>query len=177
VTVPTRVEIRAARPDEIAAAHDLEVRCYAAAEAASLSRFRERHARFPKGFLLLFEDDLLRALLCAVKTNLDDLGDDFIKAEGGHDEAGRDLVVLSVATDPAHRRRGFAGLLVDELTARAPSMHVARIRLVCKAPLVPFYARHGYRHVGPSSSRHGGAKWEEMELRVAQRSGPTITTI
>ena len=159
------IEIRPARADEVHAAHALELLCYPPEEAASLERFLDRQARFSAGFLLLVEDGVLRSLLCAVRTGIEDLGAHEIKAEGGHDPAGRDLVILSVATAPAHQRRGLAGRLLDALSRLAPELGVARIRLVCKAGKVAFYARHGFRHVGPSTSQHGGAgaSWEEME--------------
>lgn len=161
---PSRFEVRPARADEVGAAHALEVLCYLPAEAASLERFAGRHARFPDGFLLLLEGGALRALIVAVRTRLDDLGDEHIKEADGHDPCGPDLVVLSVATHPDHRRRGLAGRLVDALGERARGMPaLLRLRLVCKPPLVPFYARHGYVHVGPSRSNHGGARWEDME--------------
>ena len=106
----------------------------------------------------------MRALCCAVRTDVEDLGDEHLKDIDGHVPTGRDLVILSVATDPAHRRRGLAGRLLDTLSESARDLPgVERLRLVCKPPLVAFYARHGYRHLGPSRSHHGGASWEDME--------------
>ena len=160
------IEVRVARMDEIPLLHALEVRAYAATEAASASRFHDRASRFLRGFLVVIEDGDIRALLCAVKSRVADLADEDIKAEGGHDDDGRELVILSVATEPEHRRRGFAGLLLAALCERAPSMDVERIRLLCKPHLVPFYARHGFRHVARSESRYGGVMWDEMEQPV-----------
>lgn len=159
-------EVRVARADEIAQLHDLEVRAYVPTEAASAARFQDRAARFPRGFWVLSEGGVLRALLCAVKSRVVDLADEGIKAEGGHDDAGRDLVILSVATEPAHRKRGLAGHLLDVFIANAHTLDVERIRLLCKPHLVPFYARHGFRSVGPSGSRYGGVAWIEMEQPV-----------
>jgi GNAT superfamily N-acetyltransferase len=157
------IEIRPLRPDEVERAHAIEARSYPAAEAASLERFRDRQARFPDGFLVLLEDGEIRSLLCAVRTRAADLADEAIKAEGGDDPAGSDLVILSVATDPPHRRRGLAALLLAAIAREAERRGIARIRLLCKADRVGFYARQGYRYVGVSRCRHGGAVWHEME--------------
>jgi GNAT superfamily N-acetyltransferase len=157
------IEIRPIRPEEVALAHAIEVASYPEAEAASLERFAARAQRFRDGFLVLLEDGEMRGLLCAVRSSVADLGDEEIKAEGGHDPAGRDLVILSVATRAEQRRRGLAGLLLAAVALEAERQGCARLRLLCKPERVAFYARHGYRDLGLSSSRHGGARWHEME--------------
>lgn len=157
------IEIRPARPDEVPRAHGIEVGSYPPAEVASLEKFTDRAARFPDGFLLVLEQGEIRAILSAVRTGVEDLGDEEIKAVGGHDPAGRDLAILSVATDPAHRRRGLGGLLLAAIALEAERLGLRRIRLLCKEEKLRFYARHGYRHIGRSSSQHGGAAWHEME--------------
>jgi GNAT superfamily N-acetyltransferase len=157
------LEIRPVRPEEVARAHAIEVACYPPAEQASLARFAARQAAFPDGFLGLFEAGAMRALLSAVRSSVADLGDEEIKAETGHDPSGRDLVILSVATEAAHRRRGLGGLLLAAIALEAERLRCARLRLLCKDERIALYARHGYRHVRRSSSTHGGAAWHEME--------------
>jgi GNAT superfamily N-acetyltransferase len=160
------LDVRPLRADELPAAHALEASAYPPAEAASLARLEDRQHRFPEGFVGVFEDGVLRAFASAVRTSVEDLGREEIKETGGHDERGRDLAVLSVATALGHRGRGFAGLLLEALGALAGRLGVRRLRLLCKTHLVPFYQRRGWVHVGRSSSTHGGASWHEMERNV-----------
>jgi GNAT superfamily N-acetyltransferase len=157
------LEIRPIRAAEVAAAHALEVASYAAAEAASLERMRDRRARFPEGFLGVFEGGALSAFICCVRSSVADLADESPKREGGHDPAGRDLLILSVTTAAAERRRGIAGVMLGAIVLVAQRLGIRRLRLLCKAHLVPLYARHGYRDLGPATSTYGGARWHEME--------------
>jgi GNAT superfamily N-acetyltransferase len=157
------IEIRPLRPDEVEAEHAIEVASYPAPEVASLERFRDRLARFPEGTFGAFEAGRLKAFLCAVRTRAADLSDEGIKAEGGDDPLGTDLVILSVATAPDARRRGLGGLLLAACAAGAERLGFRRIRLLCKEHMTRWYARHGYALVGRSACTHGGAVWFEME--------------
>jgi GNAT superfamily N-acetyltransferase len=160
------LELRPLSAAEVPLAHAVEVAGYPTEEAASLERFRDRQARFPEGMLGVLEGGDVVALLSAVRSVCEDLGDPAIKREGGHDAEGADLIILSVCTHPAQRGRGLAGLLLAAARIGARRLGLTRIRLLCKQPLISLYARHGYRYVGRSACGHGGAAWHEMELRL-----------
>lgn len=45
---------------------------------------------------------------------------------------------------------------------------MTEMRLICKEPLVPLYAKAGFREVGPSPVVHGADPW--IEMVAVQRS-------
>jgi [ribosomal protein S18]-alanine N-acetyltransferase len=59
--------------------------------------------------------------------------------------------ILTLATDPAHRRQGLAGALLlrfeEETRARAGTLSSATSRKACVTPRA-LYEGHGYREVG-----------------------------
>jgi len=162
------IELRPLREDECVRQHEIEVASYPAPEVASLARFQDRRARFPEGSIGAFDAGRMLGFICLVRTGAHDLSDEGVKAEGGDDAAGRDLVVLSVATDPTERRRGLGARLLEAAADLARQGGYARIRLLCKEHMIPWYAKHDYRSLGRSACTHGGAVWFEMERAVPQ---------
>jgi hypothetical protein len=51
---------------------------------------------------------------------------------------------------------------VDEARARKRK----NILLLCKQELIPYNQKIGFEQMGLSSSRHGGAAWHQMRLRL-----------
>jgi hypothetical protein len=42
------------------------------------------------------------------------------------------------------------------------------VLLMCKQPLIAYYERMGFAHIGLSKSSHGGAEWHEMRLALGK---------
>jgi glucosamine-phosphate N-acetyltransferase len=54
--------------------------------------------------------------------------------------------IEDVAVHRDHWRQGIGTALVERLTHLASSLHCYKVILNCRAELVPFYSRIGYRH-------------------------------
>ena len=74
------------------------------------------------------------------------------------------LCILSVAVNPGFRLQGVGDSLVNALIKQAVTDRLESIFLMCEAPLIRFYAKHGFSYIGISSSKHGGIEWHEMKL-------------
>ena len=73
--------------------------------------------------------------------------------------------VFGLDTLPEYRRRGVAAALMNAFIAQAKARGQLGVALTCKAHLVHYYERFGYRNEGVSASVHGGAVWYDMVLR------------
>jgi GNAT superfamily N-acetyltransferase len=100
-------------------------------------------------------------------TDKDDISDEELKALVGHDPAGRNLVIFSLAVLPRYRKQGTASALLKKLIKLGRQMGKTQILLLCKDNLVGYYQGHGFIDRGPSASTHGGFSWREMGLRLA----------
>lgn len=154
-------------PRDISHCIALEQRCFPSEEAASPERVRLRAETFPEGFLVA-EDTSgeIVGLIMSGATSKDDISDEALKELVGHDPAGAHAVVFSVAVAPELQGRGLGSLLLERFADEARGAGRQSVLLLCKAPLVPWYNRQGYRDMGPSASTHGGAAWHQMKLAL-----------
>ena len=153
---------RNARPADSTRCHEIETGAYEGDEAATLDKIAARIARYPEGFLVMEVDGEIVGFInsgCAFEVVL---SDEAFKDLVGHDPAAPNVVIMSVAVDPACQGRGFSKLLMREFIARMRAMNKKTIHLMCRDRHVGFYERLGYRYVKPSDSGHGGMKWHEM---------------
>lgn len=159
--------LRRVEPRDVPQCITLEQRCFPPEEAASPERVRLRAERFPEGFLV-GEDELgaIVGLVMSGATAKEDISDEGLKELVGHDPRGAHAVVFSVAVLPALQGQGLGRLLLGRFADEARAAGRESILLLCKAPLVPFYRRLGYRDLGPSASTHGGATWHQMKLAL-----------
>ena len=81
------------------------------------------------------------------------------------DEGGDWLMIFGVATDPAFRQKGYAGMLIARAIEGARSNGRAGLVLTCKPEKIAYYARFGFSDEGVSPSEHGGVIWHQMRLR------------
>lgn len=144
----------------------LERACFPEAEAASRENIAVRIRDFPQGFLVAEAAGAVVGHVNSGATGKDDITDEAFKALIGHDPAGRNAVVFSLAVAPAMRGRGLGARLMRAFALDMRAQGRERVLLLCKTPLAPFYARLGFEDRGPSVSTHGGAAWREMALAL-----------
>ena len=156
--------IRHADMDDLTACHTIEARCFPAAEAAWASSLRNRIELFPEGFLVAELDGKVVGQVNSGATDKDDITDEAFKQLIGHDPDGRNLVIFSLSVLPDFQKRGIAAKLMANFIGHARDMGKAAIKLLCKEPLIPYYARFGFIDDGLSASSHGGAAWHAMSL-------------
>lgn len=164
------VIIRQVTLTDLAACHAVEAACFPPAEAAPLENIRRRIELFPEGFLVAELAGELIGMVNSGATHDDDISDEGFKRLINHDPAGANIVIFSLAVLPVYQRQGIAGQLLKAFIARARQLGKRRILLICKPPMIAYYARFGFVDAGPSSSTHGGAHWHEMSLELAAGS-------
>jgi GNAT superfamily N-acetyltransferase len=94
------------------------------------------------------------------------MSDDSFKELVGHDADAPNVVIMSVAIDPAYQGRGYARLMMRTFVEQRRQAAKKTIHLMCKRRHVDLYVRLGYRYVKPSSSVHGGMTWHEMVMEL-----------
>ena len=80
---------------------------------------------------------------------------------------GEHVVIMSVVVHPDYQRQGHAGRLMRHFIDAMRALGKADIYLICQRELIPMYAAHGFVHLGPSNSDHGGLSWHEMSLTLS----------
>lgn len=155
---------RPAVPADAARCFEIEAAAYEGDEAATLAKIATRIATYPDGFLIREAEGRIVGFINSGCARVVELSDEAFKELVGHDPDAPNVVILSVAVDPAEQGKGHARALMAEFVERMRARGKATIHLMCRAHHVPLYARMGYDYLGPSASGHGGMAWHEMRM-------------
>ncbi len=157
--------IRTATMDDLEEIAAVEAECFPASEAADIEEFSDRLRYYGNHFWLMFDREKLIAFVDGFVTNEPDLTDEMYEKAGMHDENGAWQMIFGVNTIPSHRRRGFAGQLIQCAIDTARAQGRKGLVLTCKDRLVPYYAKFGFQNEGVSEkSTHGNITWNQMRL-------------
>lgn len=157
--------IRTALPEDLSALAAVEAACFPPEEAASEKDLASRLAVYPHHFWLMEEDGVLTSFINGPVTSEPLLRDEMYADASFHDEKGAWQMIFGVNTLPPYRRQGRAALLMERVIADAKAQGRRGCVLTCKAKLLDYYGKFGYRSEGVSKSVHGGAVWYDMRLR------------
>ena len=158
------MHIRTATMEDLAVLTAIEAACFPAAEAAKEEAFRKRLAVYPDHFWLLEEEGEILSFVNGFVTQEPHLRDEMYENAALHDEAGAWQMIFGVNTLPEHRKKGYAGLLIQRCIDDARAQGRKGLVLTCKDRLVHYYAKFGFVSEGVSDSAHGGAVWYEIRL-------------
>ena len=158
--------IRHVLPRDLDDCFAVETSGFPAEEAAARATIRLRIEAFSEGFLVAEVDRHIVGILNSAATDKDDISDEELKQLIGHDPAGKNMVVFALAVLPEFQKRGIASQLMSRFVEEARQLGKENILLLCKRPLIAYYERLGFAHVGLSKSTHGGAEWHEMRLKL-----------
>jgi ribosomal protein S18 acetylase RimI-like enzyme len=158
------IMIRQVRPNDLEDCFIVEGAGFPPEEAATRETIRLRIDTFPEGFLVAEVDGKVVGILNSAATEKDDLGDEELKQMIGHHPAGKNMVVFALAILPAFQKRGIARQLMAKFVEEARVNEKQNVLLMCKRPLIAYYEKMGFQHMGLSKSTHGGAEWHEMRL-------------
>jgi predicted N-acetyltransferase YhbS len=164
------VIIRQVRPVDLDECFQVEISGFPPEEAATRETIKLRIDTFPQGFLVAEVDQRVIAMLNSAATNKDDISDEELKQLIGHDLNGKNMVVFALVVLPEFQQQGIARQLMIRFVEIARQANKANILLMCKQPLIQYYAKLGFIHVGLSKSTHGGAEWHEMRYAVSNIS-------
>lgn len=157
---------RNARPADADRCLDIETSAYDGDEAATGAKIAGRIDAYPEGFLVLELDGRIVGFINCGCAHEVEMSDEAFKELVGHDPEAPNVVILSVAVDPAQQGRGHSRALMEEFVERMRKMGKTTIHLMCKAHHVPLYEKFGYGYSGPSASDHGGMTWHEMSMTL-----------
>ena len=144
--------------------YGLEIRCFPPGVAEERQVIRKRIETCPDNFVLVWDEGKLAAFVNGIGSSLRDLSDDMFTGEYLHDPEGDWKMMLSVGTDPKYRGRGLAGKAILRFVSWAKEKGRKGVVRTCREPLLPFYARFGFKNEGLSKSRHGDEEWYQMRL-------------
>ena len=160
--------IRNVRPDDLEECVRVENSGFPPEEAATRETIKLRIETFPQDFLVAEVDEKIVGILNSASTNKDDISDEALKQLIGHAVDGRNMVVFALAVLPEFQRQGIARRLMLRFIDEAARNQKEKILLLCKQPLINYYAGLGFKHAGLSKSAHGGAEWHEMHLSLQE---------
>lgn len=158
------IEIRRALPGDIERLAQIEALSFPPEEKASLERMKARFAVFPEYFVVALSEGEVVGLIDGMVTNAPVIADEMYEKAELHDPKGAWQSVFGLAVDPAHRKRGVGGLLLNTLIEIAREEGRNGVILTCKEALKPWYESFGFVSGGVSQSVHGGAVWYDMTL-------------
>lgn len=158
------MRIRTATQADLKALAAVEAACFPPAEAADEASIARRLAVYPDHFWLLEDEGTLVSFVDGMVTDEPFLRDEMYEDASLHNEQGAWQMIFGVNTIPAYRRRGCAGMLLNQVTADARAQGRRGCVLTCKEELIHYYESFGYRCEGVSGSTHGGVVWYDMRL-------------
>lgn len=161
--------IRTAKSNDISAIAAVEDECFPIAEAATEKDFVERVKYYGNHFWLMFDKDKLIAFVDGFVTDEPDLTDEMYEKANMHNENGAWQMIFGVNTLPDHRKKGYAGELINRAIADAKKQGRKGLVLTCKEKLIPYYAKFGFEDEGVSDkSTHGNVEWHQMRMTFSK---------
>jgi ribosomal protein S18 acetylase RimI-like enzyme len=88
-------------------------------------------------------------------------------SELGHQEAGRTIVLHSVAILPAFQGRGLGRVLMMAYRQQMNGAGIAdRLALIAHDYMIPWYEKFGFMNLGSSKTQFGGGGWYDMVFEL-----------
>ena len=156
--------IRHATIDDLDIITLIETTSFNKTEAAKKEEINDRLELNGDFFWLLDDFGEVLAFVHGLPTNAENLSDDMFHTREKYDINGAWLMLLSVATHPEQRFKGYAQCVMRQVIADSREQGRKGIVLTCKEHLIPFYQKFGFISEGKSASNHGGAVWYQMRL-------------
>ena len=156
--------IRHATIDDLDIITLIETTSFNKTEAAKKEEINDRLELNGDFFWLLDDFGEVLAFVRGLPTNAENLSDDMFHTREKYDINGAWLMLLSVATHPEQRFKGYAQRVMRQVIADSREQDRKGIVLTCKEHLIPFYQKFGFISEGKSASNHGGAVWYQMRL-------------
>ena len=156
--------IRHATIDDLDIITLIETTSFNKTEAAKKEEINDRLELNGDFFWLLDDFGEVLAFVHGLPTNAENLSDDMFHTREKYDINGAWLMLLSVATHPEQRFKGYAQRVMRQVIADSREQDRKGFVLTCKEHLIPFYQKFGFISEGKSASNHGGAVWYQMRL-------------
>jgi ribosomal protein S18 acetylase RimI-like enzyme len=160
------VTIRNANIFDLDAVTDIEAECFPKEEAATRKSFFNRLKIFPESFFIAEENNKPIGFINGCVSNSFIIYDEMFEDTSYHNPYGSFQTIFGLDVIPEKRRQGTAGMLIEHMKADSKTKHRAGLTLTCKEHLIHYYEKFGFRNIGVSGSKHGGAVWYDMVLNL-----------
>ena len=157
------VNIRQVNKYDVDGCYMTESACYTS-DGATRGKLLKRILLFPEGFLIAESEGKIIGLINSASTDKEGITDEELKDMVGHIKAGRNIVIFSLAVLPEFQGNGISKQLMARFVEMSKFLKKAKILLICKSELIPYYQNYGFLYGGKSKSKHGGFEWHEMYL-------------
>ena len=127
-------------------------------EVVTEKGFRYRLANYPDHTLVIEENNDICAYITYVLSDELKLEDIMFTDDVVDMEKGNYIIVLGLATDPLHKKKGFASKLMKHLI----NITDKTILLTCHDYLIDFYSHLGFKVLGISESSVANSTWYDM---------------
>lgn len=144
----------------------VEAICFPETEAASQETIKARLQVYPEHFWILQHEGNIIGFIDGPVVNQPAIVDEMFEHTELHDEMGLYQSVFSLSVLPEYQKHGYGAQLMRALIADAKSAGRVGCILTCKAHLIHYYESFGYENQGISKSKHGGAVWYDMLLKL-----------
>lgn len=144
----------------------VEAICFTETEAASQETIKARLQVYPEHFWILQHEGNIIGFIDGPVVNQPAIVDEMFEHTELHDEMGLYQSVFSLSVLPEYQKHGYGAQLMRALIADAKSAGRVGCILTCKAHLIHYYENFGYENQGISKSKHGGAVWYDMLLKL-----------
>ncbi len=164
-----RFDFRTIRPEEGAAAAQVEEICFPPNEACTKERMLARVEQFPEMFLVAVDKQTgkIAGFINGLATNEYKFRDEFFTDVKLHDPQGKNVMILGVDVLPEYRRQGLAREMMFEYLRREQEKDRAMVCLTCLAGKVKMYKKLGFQDRGAADSSWGGEQWHEMSCFIS----------
>ena len=157
------VNIRQVNKHDVDGCYRTESACYTS-DGATREKILKRIMLFPEGFLIAESEGEIIGLINSASTDKENIADEEFKDMVGHVKDGGNMVIFSLAVLPEFRGNGISKQLMARFVEVSKFLKKAKILLICKSELIPYYQNYGFLYGGKSNSKHGGFEWHEMYL-------------
>ena len=159
------MSIRQVRIGDLDSCADIEDVAYGG-HGATRERIERRIREYPGGFWVAVFGKQVVGFINSGCVLRDSIGGEKLKDLDGHDPAGQNRVIFSLAVLPAFQGRGIGRQLMERFIRESRRAKKKRILLICRRKLFSYYARFGFVYRGPSRATYGGYRWHEMALTI-----------
>ena len=162
------ITIRPVKPEDLDKVTEVEAVCFPAAEAATQESFAQRIATFPECFFVAEYKEQIIGFINGCATDERTIRDEMFEDSSLHKADGCYQSIFGLDVIPEYQRQGIAAELMKHLIEDARTKGRKGLILTCKARLIHYYAKFGYKNLGVSASVHGGAVWYDMILEFGE---------
>lgn len=127
-------------------------------EVVTEKGFQYRLENYPHHTLVIEENNDICAYITYVLSDELKLYDSMFTDDVVDMEDGKYIIILGLATDPSHKKKGYASKLMKHLINTTDKT----ILLTCHDYMIEFYSRLGFKVTGVSESSFANSKWFDM---------------